>query len=84
MSSVAALLYNRSGLLSMLGRAHITKLCKDIGGKVNTVFFFAPNAQRFGTSLKEGHSWKCLQRHQLTRLLAEAICCGEKHLPTPR
>lgn len=38
MSSVATLLDNQSGLLSMPGGAHITKLCKDIGKGVDTVF----------------------------------------------
>lgn len=36
-SSVATLLDNRNGPLSMLGRAHITKLCKDTGKGVDTV-----------------------------------------------
>lgn len=36
-SSVAALLDDRSGLLSMPAGAHITKLCKDIGKEVDTV-----------------------------------------------
>ena len=59
MSSVAMLLDNRSGLLSMPDWAHIPKLCKDIGKEVDTVF--DPNTQRFSTSLEVGHTWKHFQ-----------------------
>ena len=56
---LATLLDNHSGLLSMLGWAHITQLCKDIGKEVDTVF--DPNTQRFGSSLEVGHTWKRFQ-----------------------
>ncbi len=59
MSSVATLLDNQSGLLSMPGWAHITKLCKDIGKEVDTVF--DPNTHRFGSSFEVGHTWKRFQ-----------------------
>lgn len=59
MSAVATSLDDHSGLLSMLGWAHITKLCKDIGKEVETVC--DPNTQRFGSSLKVGHTWKRFQ-----------------------
>lgn len=48
-----------SGLLFMPGCAHITKLCKDIGKEVDSVF--DPNTQRFGSSLEVGHMWKRFQ-----------------------
>lgn len=48
-----------SGLLFMPGCAHITKLCKDIGKEVDSVF--DPNTQRFGSSLEVGHMWKHFQ-----------------------
>lgn len=43
----------------MPGCAHITKLCKDIGKGVDSVF--DPNTQRFGSSLEVGHTWKRFQ-----------------------
>ena len=41
------------GSLSMFACDQSTKLCKDIGNEVDTVF--DPNAQRFDASLDTGH-----------------------------
>lgn len=73
MFSVAALLDNQKGGATFHAwlSSHY-KLCKDMGNKVNSVF--APDMQRFVSSLEVGHIWKLghIWKYAQWRL----FCCG--------